>query len=1310
MPKEIKQFIGSMDLDSPSEVIGKGFHRTARNLRFRGLQGNMRPEVVPGNIELVNSFLPGTGTNVAIGRYYDPIKKRIFFFNYNSAGTHGIYILNTLTGVFQRLILIGFNTVGDPLGFTPTVIYNVDIIYGESEQGDILYYIDTQLRPTKINIDRALAGAYGGIQRSFIDVAKEPADIPPYVVYEDDATVTVNDLRKKLFKFKVRWVFDDQDKSVTSTQSELPLPYDALNTVTDADPTKNCRIAIVYQTGAFNVKKVEILAALSLGNVFSDYFLIASIDKAAENIPNNDIRTFLFYNNKGYTDINVIESIQLFDYVPQTAQAQALLNGNVLGYGNITEGYPNLTNFSNGTTTSNISAAVSPFYTGRYFSLLVATQAGKSGFSTGNIHIVVRGRVSATSGIFGSANNYQIFFTDSTVVEYLAQVGDDIAAVIEGLRVDAIANGFTIVSVGNNDLYISKTSIVLARFLLTPATSITGENLANNSLNAYDWWSTHGYGLVYFDDKGRTNGAVYTDGFSISSLPYSEVNPPLDIPRFLISIYHRPPIWAYYYQIVRTKDATKSKLLQWISERTFKDTNTGLGQDAFAYIGIESLYTFIDKNNSTPLSYSFTPNDRIRFIKLYDGAGNAVQIYANKDFEIVALSINPTINGIDYIGRFIKLKLPTTDGTFDFGNSTFGNYFIELYTPAQSVANGLNVYYEFGERYAIASPLTVNAFHQGQLQNQTSDLVTPATFEFTKGDYYIRNRTIQTGQEIIYEVSSGFGPDADAGRITLGLTPISISYSDPNITVGTSPFQNLVGFTLASNMSRQILTIVSGTYTFRIKGTIIIIFRDVGPDSYPYEFFLQKNNGTKYQLVSPFDAHNPGTYTFQVDTTFTMSGGERMFIFGWAVNGNDNTRSFATTNLSVTRESAFSQRCIDPNFSDFFPSAVNSNGRAYVFDADANQVNYPVMMRWGGLYQSNTNINNTNRFYPEDFAEFSRASGSIQRFGVFENMLTIFQERKSAVTGIYSRYIQNNDDNSQLVTTNRIITENNYRYAAGDFGCGNQPDSVVQSGFVYYMIDPIKGKPLRLSKDGYTDLGELYHVQTWAGENLTKYLNNYTYPFGGNARVTGTFNIWPDKTGEYILVAQGGTTGSDTLIGESLCFDEAKNSFTSFMDFAPDCILCAENKLYMWRNGRTWVLDDSVPVASFFDAKKTASITLVFNENAALKKVFNAFGCQSNRTWSAPTFGDVETNSVNYQTGLIQQSIIMEQDFDILEMPSRYASFNRDQNSMIDPNEALWEGNYLVGTLLILRLSYGDNADNYLFSPYITYQLNARNF
>lgn len=1269
MPVELIPFTGIMDLDSPDSVIPMAHHQEARNIVFRGTQPSLRLENLPGTTLIPFSTLPPSGTNKTKGKFYDPIGKRIFFFNYNSNFTSGIYVYNTIQGTFETLVQVGFNTTLDPLGFTPDVISNIDIIYGDSTQGDILYWIDDLGRPSKINVKRALDGDYGSIQRSFLDVAKEPADIPPYVVYENDNTVTVNNLRKRLFKFKVRWVFDDNDKSVTSSQSEVPLPFAPFNTSVDSNPTINSRIAIVYQTGAANVKKIELLAAVNIGSLFSDYFLIASIDKEQDGIADNDVATFLFYNDKAYNYINVEESIQLYDYVPISAGAQAILNGDTITYGNCLEGYPNLLDFANNSDqTSNITVATAPYYYGNFYTLFSAFQDGKSAFSFGSIHVVLRGGVLTPP--FTNSTFY-VYFTDGTNINYTVLSGDDPASVIEGLRVDAIGKGFTIISAGDNDLYISKANIELARAYLD---SDFGANASlNGSQFAYDWWSKHGWGLVYFDQKGRTNGAVYTDGFSVNSLPYSETLAAAgDIPQFTASIYHRPPAWAYYYQWVRTKDLTKSKILQWISDRTLKDTNTGIGQDAFAYISIENLNTFIQKNPGTPLGYSYSPNDRIRFIKLFNGDGSTAQLYTQKDFEIISSITNPAINGIDYTGQFIKIKLPSTDGTFDFGSSTFANYFIELYTPAQSVANGLDVYYEFGERYAIGNETTGLAIHQGMNQNQSTDLLTPATFTWTKGDFYERLRSIQTGQEIVYEVTAGSGSDVNAGRITVGLTPVSVSYSDPNITPGSSPLQNLIGFNLATNTTRQILTIVNGTYTFRIRGTIVINFPD-NRSGDSYEFYLQKNDGTLYQLVEPFDCSVAATHSFNVDTTFTMTTGQRIFIFGYSIPGYDHTRSFTKTNLTITRESAFSQRCIDPNFSDYYASAVNSNGRAFVYDPNANQVTFPTMYRWGLAYQEDTNINQVNRFYPQNFDVIERSWGAIKKMRVWDRVLTFFQERKCGQTGIYAKFIRDNAGTNQLVTTSDIITSNNVQYYDGNFGVYNQPDSIVQSRYVYYFVDPILGKILRLSKDGITDLTELYKVQTWGGQNITDYLKDYSYQFGGNACITGTFNVRSDNVGEYILTAQRGVNGSETIGGESLAFDETKNCFTSFYDFAPDCIVCAENVLYSFRNGKLYKHTSNV-YNNFYDVQYESSVKKVYNQNIFQKKTWISLNEVSSAIWDCPEI----TTSLTSVPGVKQESNLVTADFSELEGQFS-ASFLKDMHSIggIVNGDAL-KGEYIV--------------------------------
>lgn len=1270
---QLKQFSGKQNLDDQPDVIPFQDHMDARNLVFRGNGANMRTQNIPGNVIIPNAALP-VGTNVCIGAWYDQVKGRIFSFIYNSNNNHGIYIYTPSTGVLQTLIKSNTNTNGDVLQFDIQIpILNVNIIYGDSTQGDILYWINSQKKPCKINIERALDGGYGVIQESYLDVAKEPPSIPPAVVYEDDDTITVNTLRKKLFKFKYRWVFDDKEKSVTSIQSEIPVPYNSFGTDIDSDAEKNARIAVVYTTGPANVKKIEILAAVSTGNEFSDFFMVASVDKDDDSLPDNDIAVFNFYNDQAYNYIDIEESIQLFDYVPLAAYAQETLNGNVLIFGNITEGYPNLTEFSN----SSVQFSDLPYYSGRYFSLLVANQSGDSGFGTGNVHFMVKGKGYNAGFPVTQGNTYIIAFTDSTSVNYTASLGDTITDVLQGLIDDATSKGYTVTgsTATPNAIYISQVGKSLAYTeLVVFAVSENVDNANEGSLMAYDWWSRYAFGIVYFDQKGRTNGVVYPQNvFSGQTIGFEELLTVTDIPAMIGQLYHVPPDWAYYYTWVRSKNLSKSNFLQWISDRTFKDATIDPNDNQYAYISIESVNVFKEKNPSSPLSYSFLPNDRIRFIKLYNPDNSTAQLYTSKDFEIQASVINPTINGVVQTGQFIKIFLPDTDATFDFGGDAYAYYYIELYTPAQSVANGLDVYYEFGERYKIGNPTLSTRFHQGQTENQNISGGIPALFSFTKGDNWLRRRKVQTGVVMNYSIPATSCLDSDAGQITMGVTFISETINNPDILTGNSPCQNLVGFNVATNDDRWIMKIVNGSFNFRIVGTVTIVFSDTLPGD-TYEFFLQKNDGTKIQLVPVFDSSAAGTYSFSYDTTFTISTGERIFYFGYSPGANDHTRTFQASAFTLTRTVAFSEIMIDPNFSDYYPSAVNSNGRAFVYDENANTVQYPVLMRWGLSYEADTNINRTNRFYAQNFDEVDRAKGQIQRFKARERTLRIFQKRGCGQVGVYTKFIQDSAGQNQLTTTDVIITPNNVQYYAGEYGVGDHPESLVSGTIQDYFVDPIRGYQVRLSNDGITPISEIYKGQFYIRSLLIPYNKGWSRPDNSRAKILGVYDYLEE---EYICILQSGEiideSGTQTIDAYTFAFSEQRNAYSSFRDYHPEWMVCAEDVLYGWLNGNLYVHNSSTH-CNFFGVQYNAYIDVPFNQNLVQKKTWISVTEVANTIWHCPL---IYTNQMSYGNQR-QETNLTEGEFRVLEsMPS--ASFKRDIHSPGGKiNGSAMKGNYMV--------------------------------
>src|SRR5690242_7930266 len=188
-----------MNLDDPDEVINPAHNKEVRNMNFRGTLPNMRGENIPGTREKTNPFLINDNNNLTIAKYYDAIGKRIFSFNYRGDNSKAIYMYDTIGTTWYRIVEQGVNADNDVLNFTQTVIYNIDIIYGDSTQGDILCFTDASGVPKKVNINRALSGGYGTIKKSYLDVAKEPPDIPVVAVYENDPSNTVNNCRKKLF-------------------------------------------------------------------------------------------------------------------------------------------------------------------------------------------------------------------------------------------------------------------------------------------------------------------------------------------------------------------------------------------------------------------------------------------------------------------------------------------------------------------------------------------------------------------------------------------------------------------------------------------------------------------------------------------------------------------------------------------------------------------------------------------------------------------------------------------------------------------------------------------------------------------------------------------------------------------------------------------------------------------------------------------------------------------------------------------------------------------------------------------------------
>lgn len=730
---EVKGFNGKMDLDSspfrvaPNDYIDSiNVTKDAIELSNDGVLTN-----IVGN-RLVSYTLPA-GTNKTIGAYSNTIRNTVIEFVYNSNNYHSIIEYNNTTRTRTKILenLTDSGSV-DILGFTLLgKIVNVNIYNRSEDEGDLLYFLDSLGRPTGLNIKNFKNGLYTPVTRNIINVIKAPPLSPASSIYGNDTIRRVNNTRNKFFRFAYLYLYDDFEESVLSPISQVPLPVKLLDDTYTSVVTNNNVITVSMNSGAKNVKSVQLLMSyVEKSNNWSDFQVVETIDKSKQSISDDTVFTYEFYNDSTYPTKDVQHSLLLYDYVPNLAISQDMPNGNVLMYGGVTEGYDN-------NITPNVVNTVSTYLadapaTGTLSVLLILDESPNnlrkmrwmfSGVPSVGTQVLVQVQRRSDGAILTAAT-YTTLPGDSS--------NDIVNALVNNILVPSIsAFNYTFM-----ELIISETvyhelvtnSLYSSVTITTPTTP-----LLSNSLPTWKWSTERNIGIAYFDENGKTNGILYNDKISFPAFQ-NNTSGSVYLPTINTKIYHIPPDWAYSYQFYFTKEGT--------SYIFWETAGVNISETDYIYFDVTSFIENAKKypTTATVCSYSFKEGDRMRLIQ---PVGINTYFDDTYDAEVIGLVVEPKINGVIQTDkRFIKIKKssPFTNTTFTPNNQ---NYTIELYRPEQKTANSENeVYYEFGRQYSILNPTTATRIHGGQVTDQSTDYVTPAEFNFTEGDSYFRSRLI----------------------------------------------------------------------------------------------------------------------------------------------------------------------------------------------------------------------------------------------------------------------------------------------------------------------------------------------------------------------------------------------------------------------------------------------------------------------------------------------------------------------------------------------------------------------------------------
>ena len=1246
---EQKVFNGIMNLDDANDVLPSRHHKYAMNIKFRGNAGNMMAENINGNTLITNS-LPA-GSNQCIGAIFDEVKNRIYYFNYNSLGSNGIYYYDTLARTISPVLISLTNSGTDIFNFNPLYpIPSINILYKDAADGDVLYWVDRLNRPKYLNVKDATSNlVYSGGTNwlaEYLTVAKKMPLIPAVCSYYDKSpTSTINNLKTALYQFKYRWIYRDSSKSTWSPWSKLFTPKDVDSLATETNQSKNNEIQATIYTGPADCTKIEIGARRNLSSSFGDTILIDTLDKSILDLGDNAAYIYKFYNDSAYDYVDPAESILLYDYVPKKSNSQELINGNLLIYGGITEGnnpevlidssvsLSLITNVQNNATplsrTLNDGQAPNSPWAGAYTISFAGVPV------TGDIVTIYLFVQSPIDPVTSYAQYfYYTVLSGDTLANILTSFNTQINAspIRTTYKISSIINSFTNSLVlecrSPNTGYAHLVTVQVAITLITPP----GPTPTDISSAIYKHNSRYTFGLVYFDEFGVTNGVMTTNNLKVLTPEVQTLSPNVlstnefTIPSIQVSINNRPPSWAKYFSFVRTNNITVNSM-----KTVITDTATN-GSWKDANYGYLNITTFNTNTDSYP-TYDFIKGsgDRVRILGIDKTAVGTVIDYPILDL----LTDKPAGSPFQTTGFFLKFEY---DSTTMSGWTTPNSYYIEIYKPGVTTDPELLTFYEFGETYDTVLDSN-NQLSHGNLQviGTTSLITAPSTLVTATLVTTSGNLSVGVYKYIVEFVS-----------------PLGNSYPNSPRTVTTTSTQ------LQVNLSA--IPIGATGVTAR-------------------KIYRTKVGGSDYYLLTTINDNTTTTYTDNIaDTSLTL------------FMPNPGVFSFFRGDFYSRARKGFFTWILDQSVSDKYLSRIVGNGRPFVIDSFAKEIYNPTLVRYGGSYQQGTLVNAINRFYFLNFEEYDRQKGDIQRLKLKEKILRIFQSRGTGVVNVYATEMTNQDGSSNLIGSTSIL--NPINYYAGQYGIGNQFCSLTSSSSADYYVDPINGYHIRLGRDGNTALSELYKGQYFFPSIANKYLDNYTRAAGGNAKILGVYDNFEE---EYVSIFQVGTKGGVTLPPYAVGFSEKKNAYSSFYSYEPEWIQSAENVLVSWKNGGLYV-HDSATKNTFYGTYTKSSISLVFNENNVIKKTFDNITIDANDTWDSATMGDVNTS-------LGQTSNLIGSDYEIHE-GFRHAALMRDSLSL----GGIINGDYLKGTWIEVKLSNSATNLVYLSGLYMGEQASPRNF
>lgn len=359
-------------------------------------------------------------------------------------------------------------------------------------------------------------------------------------------------------------------------------------------------------------------------------------------------------------------------------------------------------------------------------------------------------------------------------------------------------------------------------------------------------------------------------------------------------------------------------------------------------------------------------------------------------------------------------------------------------------------------------------------------------------------------------------------------------------------------------------------------------------------------------------------------------------------------------------------------------------GRAFIYDADAKQIDFYNRVRFSGKYVPNSNVNDLGSFGALDYQDINRQFGPISWLGLVNNVLLAVCEFKVQPLYLSQYQLLELSGNTDVGRSDRVLNIANA--SISNLGSRNPESIVVEDGRLYAW-DGYNGVPWQYSQAGVESIADK-NIKFFRDLGRSRITNDPDFVIGGFDR----------RHQMYVLAGYSTPKSSAFTIG----YDVVKGGWNTKFNYVPEFFGRVGQEFVTFKDGALWRHHINNSYSNWYGVQYKPSVTFICNAIPGAVKLFYSLRVITNRLWSAPVISI--PRNMDYNSGMLSRlkvnkfqkyEGIIAADF-MRDMNDTSGEFLAISNTALRQYAALTRGRWLRGEVIQITLEADNGALNTL--------------